>query len=96
MQDVTLTQVSSSDNADNKKPSGYWIGMMRVRKQGREWIDAAFDELKSSADFNELTLPDLLNHLIKQGKPVNVHYIDGHWLDVNSLDDIDRANNFTK
>jgi phosphoenolpyruvate phosphomutase len=70
--------------------------MMRVRKQGREWIDAAFDELKSSPDFNELTLPDLLNHLIKQGKPVNVHYIDGHWLDVNSLDDIDRANNFTK
>jgi phosphoenolpyruvate phosphomutase len=96
MQDVTLSQVSSSDNADNKKPSGYWIGMMRVRKQGREWIDAAFDELKSSPDFNELTLPDLLNHLIKQGKPVNVHYIDGHWLDVNSLDDIDRANNFTK
>lgn len=96
MQDVTLSQVSSSKNADNKKPSGYWIGMMRVRKQGREWIDAAFDELKSSPDFNELTLPDLLNHLIKQGKPVNVHYIDGHWLDVNSLDDIDRANNFTK
>lgn len=96
MQDVTLSQVSSSDNADNKKPSGYWIGMMRVRKQGREWIDAAFNELKSSPDFNELTLPDLLNHLIKQGKPVNVHYIDGHWLDVNSLDDIDRANNFTK
>lgn len=96
MQDVTLSRVSSSSNADNKKPSGYWIGMMRVRKQGREWIDAAFDELKSSPDFNELTLPDLLNHLIKQGKPVNVHYIDGHWLDVNSLDDIDRANNFTK
>lgn len=96
MQDVTLIQVSSSDNTDNKKPSGYWIGMMRVRKQGREWIDAAFDELKSSSNFNKLTVPDLLNHLIKQGKPINVHYIDGHWLDVNSLDDIDRANNFTK
>ena len=96
MQDVTLSQVSSSNSVDGKTPSGYWIGMMRVRKQGREWIDAAFDELKSASNFNELTLPDLLNHLIKQGKPVNVHYIDGHWLDVNSLDDIDRANNFTK
>lgn len=96
MQNVTLTQVSSSDNADNKKPSGYWIGMMRVRKQGRAWIDAALDELKSEPNFNTLTLPDLLNHLIKQGKPINVHYIDGHWLDVNSLDDIDRAGDFTK
>jgi phosphoenolpyruvate phosphomutase len=96
MQDVTLTQVSSSDNENNKNPSGYWIGMMRVRKQGREWIDTALDELKSESNFNELTLPDLLNHLIKQGKPINVHYIDGHWLDVNSLDDIDRAGDFTK
>jgi phosphoenolpyruvate phosphomutase len=95
MQDVTLTQVSSSVNESNKKPSGYWIGMMRVRKQGREWIESTLDELKSESNFNELTLPDLLNHLIQQGKPVNVHYIDGHWLDVNSLDDINRAGNFT-
>jgi phosphoenolpyruvate phosphomutase len=96
MQDVTLTQVSSSADENNKKPSGYWIGMMRVRKQGREWIETAMQELKSSSDFEKLTLPDLLNHLIQQGKPINVHYIDGHWLDVNSLDDIDRANDFTK
>ena len=96
MQDVTLKQVSSSANEDNKKPSGYWIGMVRVRKQGRKWIEAAIKELKSSPNFEKLTLPDLLNHLIQQGKPINVHYIDGHWLDVNSLDDIDRAGDFTK
>ncbi len=96
MQNVTLTQLSSSSDADNKKPSGYWIGMIHVRKQGREWIDTALNELKSETNFNELKLPDLLNHLIQQGKPINVHYIDGHWLDVNSLDDIDRANDFTK
>ena len=96
MQDVTLTQLSSSAEATEKEPSGYWIGMMRVRKQGRQWIEAALTELKSAANFNELTLPDLLNHLIQQGKPIHVHYIDGHWLDVNSLDDIDRASDFTK
>ena len=95
MQDVTLTQVSSSSNEDNKQPSGFWIGMMRVRKEGRKWIEAAIDELKSSTDYEKFTLPDLLNHLIQQGKPINVHYIDGHWLDVNSLDDIDRAGDFT-
>lgn len=96
MQDVTLTQVSPSKKESNKKPSGYWIGMMRVRKQGREWIETVLEKLNSESNFNELTLPDLLNHLIQQGKPINVHYIDGHWLDVNSVDDIDRASDFTK
>ena len=96
MQDVTLTQLSSSKNESDKKPSGYWIGMMRVRKQGREWIEEALKELKSQSNFNTLTLPDLLNHLIQQGKQINVHYIDGHWLDVNSFDDIDRAGDFTQ
>ncbi len=96
MQNVTLTQLSSSTDATDKKPSGYWIGMMHVRKQGREWIEAALEELKSQSNFNELTLPDLLNHLIQQDKPINIHYIDGHWLDVNSLDDINRAGDFTQ
>jgi phosphoenolpyruvate phosphomutase len=96
MQNVTLTQLSSSTDAATKKPSGHWIGMIRTRKQGREWIEAALEELKSESNFNELTLPDLLNHLIQQGKPINTHYIDGHWLDVNSLDDINRAGDFTQ
>jgi phosphoenolpyruvate phosphomutase len=96
MQNVTLTQVSSLASESNKKPSGYWIGMMRVRKQGRKWLEVALEELKSESNFNDLTLPDLLNHLIQQGKPIHVHYIDGHWLDVNSLDDIDRAGDFTQ
>ncbi len=96
MQNVTLTQVSSSATESRKSPSGYWIGMMRVRQQGREWLEAALEELKSESNFNDLTLPDLLNYLIQQGKPINVHYIDGHWLDVNSLDDIDRAGDFTQ
>lgn len=96
MQNVTLTQLSSSIDATDNKPSGYWIGMIRVRKQGREWIETALEELKTETNFNELTLPDLLNHLIQQGKPISTHYIDGHWLDVNSLDDINRAGDFTQ
>ena len=96
MQDVNLIRLSSVREGSGQAPSGYWIGMMRVRKAGRQWIDAALDELKTAAGFNALTLPDLLNHLIEQGKSIQAHYIDGHWLDVNSLADLDRANNFTK
>lgn len=95
MQNVKLMRLACGKDEVDKKPSGYWIGMMRIRKRGREWLETALNELKSKPDFNKLTLPDLLNHLIKQGRPINIHYIDGHWLDVNSLDDIVRAGDFT-
>ncbi len=96
MLNVTLNHICSSKKFKNKKPSGYWIGMMRIRKKGRTWIEKAIKELSKRDDFDSLTLPDLLNYLIEEGKPINVHYIDGHWLDVNSLDDIDRAGDFTQ
>ena len=47
------------------------------------------------ADFDRLSIPDLLNHVIETGKPVKVLYIHGHWLDVNNLEDLSRASDFT-
>ena len=76
--------------------SGHWIGMMRVRQEGRKWIETAIEELQCSQNFKELTIPDLLNHIIAKGKTVNVHYINGHWLDVNSINDIGAAGDFTQ
>ncbi len=94
MQDVMLKGLG--EKSSKQKPSGYWIGMMRVRTRGRKWIAKALKELRKRDDFDTLTIPDLLNYLLEKEKPINVHYIDGHWLDVNSLDDIDRAGDFTK
>ena len=70
--------------------------MMRIRQEGRKWIETAIEELQSSSNFKELTIPDLLNHIIAKGKTVNVHYINGHWLDVNSINDIGAAGDFTQ
>ena len=94
MQDVKLQRVSEKKTADDP-PSGRWTGMMRVRTQGRLWLDQALDELAARRGYEQLTLPDLLNHLTQNGRPVTVHYINGHWLDVNSVNDIDRAGDFT-
>ena len=95
MQNITLKKLSSKIEGDIE-PSGHWIGMMRVRKDGRRWIETAINELKTSSNFKELTIPDLLNHIIENGNTVNVHYINGHWLDVNSINDIDAAGDFTQ
>ena len=94
MQDVRLQRVSE-EHSPQDPPCGRWTGMMRVRSQGRLWLEQALDELEALPGYDKLTLPDLLNHLTRSGRPVTVHYINGHWLDVNSVNDIDRAGDFT-
>ena len=94
MQDVRLQRVCEEQLPDDP-PSGRWTGMMRVRSRGRLWLEQALDELEARPGYDKLTLPDLLNHLTRSDRPVTVHYINGHWLDVNSVNDIDRAGDFT-
>jgi len=94
--DIFLNHVSEEKKSLPDIPSGRWIGMLRVRGQGRQWIEDAIDELKSHSGFKKMSLADLLNQLIKMDHPVKVHYINGHWIDINALADIDRAGDFTK
>ena len=94
MQGVKLQRVGEEKLPDDP-PSGRWTGMMRTRSRGRLWLEQALDELEALPGVDKLTLPDLLNHLTRNGRPVTVHYINGHWLDVNSINDIDRAGDFT-
>lgn len=93
-QDVELTHIGN-ELADRTEPQGRWIGMLHVRGAGREWIETALASLREQADFDQLGLPHLLNLLVKNGHPVKVFYINGHWLDINTLDDLDRASDFT-
>lgn len=95
-QDIDLRHISENEACDIGDPSGRWIGMLRVQGEGLVWLNNALTELQQRKDFSSLTIPDLLNHLVAQGNPVKVHYIHGHWLDVNSIEDIDRAGDFTK
>lgn len=94
-QDVTVKHIAEKKKTEFGEPSGRWIGMLKASGPGRQWIEEALDELSTRDDFNSLSIPDLINHLVSQGRKINVHYINGHWLDVNSLEDIDRASDFT-
>lgn len=95
-QEVLLKHISETKTIKDKQPSGRWIGMLKANKQGSLWIKEALETLKNRSDYDKLTIPDLLNHLIEEGKPVHVLYINGHWLDINVLNDLDRAGDFTK
>ncbi len=94
-QNVNLLQIANAPETQLGSPCGRWIGMLRLRNEGRKWVCQALDELKKRPDFNTMGMPELCNYLVEQGKPIKVLYIHGHWLNVNSIDDIDRAGNFT-
>ena len=90
-QDVNLLEICKTTSNLEKKSHGRWIGMLRFRSQGRQWLEAALAELQKQDNFNTMSLTDLCNYLIQQGKPIKVLYIRSNWLDVNSLDDLDLA-----
>ncbi|MDJ0733357.1 MAG: phosphoenolpyruvate mutase [Nostocaceae cyanobacterium] len=90
-QDVNLLHICKTTSNSETQAHGRWIGMLRFRTQGRKWLEAALSELQTQDDFNTMSLADACNYLIKQGKPIKVLYIRGHWLDINSLDDLDLA-----
>jgi len=93
-QAVQLRRISSGGERDELPPHGRWIGLVRFRGVGREWLVNALAALRQRDDFSTLGVPDLINHLIGQGQPVQVWYVHGHWLDVNSVRDLERAGNF--
>ena len=79
-----------------EKCSGQWIGMMIVKGKGKLWVEKAFRNLEKQACYRNLSLTDLLNRLVViDHRPVSVLYIRGHWLDVNHLQDIEKAVEFT-
>ncbi|MGQ0658026.1 MAG: phosphoenolpyruvate mutase [Chromatiales bacterium] len=94
--DVRLLRVGKETGAAAERCSGRWIGMLRVRGAGRGWLLEALGAMKRRADYHVLGLPHVLNYLVEQARPIRVLYINGHWLDVNSLEDLDRAGDFTR
>ena len=70
--------------------------MLRVTGEGRLHLEQALNDLQKRNDFDQLGIPDLLNELVTQQHPIKVFYINGHWLDINTLDDLDRATDFTR
>ncbi|MFA5027292.1 MAG: phosphoenolpyruvate mutase [Candidatus Methylomirabilota bacterium] len=94
--DVRLLRVGKAAGEGAARCSGRWLGMLRVAGPGRAWLEEALDALQGSPAHPALGVPELLNHLITRGRPVRVLYVTGHWLDVNSLEDLDRAGDFAR
>jgi phosphoenolpyruvate phosphomutase len=73
---------------------GEWIGLARFTVQGAAWLREELDLIEAEGKLDGADMPMLITRLAAK-HPVLVHYITGHWLDVDTLEDLSNARNFT-
>jgi len=95
-QEVILEHIGPEREWKDQQPNGRWVGLLRISREGKAQVLAAMDSLKTSPGFKQLGIPDLINQLISDGHPPQVQYISGHWMDINNLEDVQRAGDFAQ
>jgi phosphoenolpyruvate phosphomutase len=73
---------------------GVWMGFLKVSPAGAVHLQAILAEMLADPANRKAGIPVLLQELLKRQLSVRVLYTVGHWLDINSLDDVVQAGNF--
>jgi phosphoenolpyruvate phosphomutase len=76
---------------------GEWMGMMKVSASAGDRLRELVREIVESSDPTSRTakMPLLFNELIKRGETVRVVYTTGHWLDVDTMEDVVTSSSFS-
>jgi len=67
---------------------GEWMGFFRVSSQAMGELKTLVEELLAHQANRMTKLPLLLNRLVERGRRIRILYTTGHWLDIDSLDDV--------
>lgn len=89
---VTLKKMSS-DLPENHA-MGEFIGLWKISNTGAKIIKNVLKKLSQKENFKKLRMSDLFNELTKT-HGVNVHFISGSWIDVDSIVDLHKAGELT-
>ena len=73
---------------------GEWMGVMKVSSNAMPVLRELVTELAAMPENRRAKLHQLLDELVRRGHQVRVIYTTGHWLDVDSLDDVLAAGAF--
>ncbi len=85
-----------SDDIQEANIHGEWMGFLKVSAKGFAIVKTALDELLSNPEQQQFKMPDLINMLIEDGNIVRVIYTTGHWLDIDTVQDLVAAGNFNE
>ena len=90
---VLLTD--SNESMDEAAINGEWTGLIRVSKPALPGFRAKVAELAAQPDMRKAKLYHLLAALAADGESIRVVYTTGHWLDIDSLEDLVAAGSFS-
>jgi phosphoenolpyruvate phosphomutase len=88
---VALRSIGAHD--EDTEICGEFIGMVRFSDEGARMAREEIDAMEAEGVLRTSDLPELLNRLARR-TTVNVHYVTGYWLDVDTLRDLDDAHHF--
>jgi phosphoenolpyruvate phosphomutase len=92
LDDAPVLLKAISPELEASEIAGEFIGLVRFSPRGAEHAAAVLASLDDD-ERRRLDMPAFLTRLAAQ-IPVNVHYVTGHWLDVDDLADLAEARNF--
>ena len=73
---------------------GVWMGFLKLSSIAASQVNDLLIDMLADPANRRAGIPQLVQALLKQDVPVRVLYTVGHWLDVNSLEDVVQAGNF--
>ncbi len=73
---------------------GVWMGFLKVSPPGAAQLQTILTDMLANPANRKAGIPQLLQELLKRQCSIRVLYTVGHWLDINSLDDVVQAGNF--
>ena len=84
----------SAENLDPKIIDGEWMGVAKFSKNIIPVINESMNKMRKDTGFDAAKFHHLFTHLVSEGIKVKVVYTTGHWLDIDTLEDLLRAGNF--
>jgi phosphoenolpyruvate phosphomutase len=85
---------SAGENLGEDSIHGEWMGIIKISSAIFPTVRKEVDSLSKLENFDSMKMHHLLEHLCRLKQPIRVVYTTGNWLDVDTLEDVIRANNF--
>ena len=82
------------NNIPKESIHGVWMGFLKVSPSAASHITDIIVEMLAKQANRKAGIPQLLQELMKRQYPIRVLYTVGHWLDINSIEDVVQAGNF--
>lgn len=75
---------------DHREAHGEWIGIMKLSTHGAELFNSELEQFfnDSKKSFGKTDINMFLTRLIDKGVEVKGYYFRGHWLDIDSAEDL--------